>query len=238
MVRWVVIDPSWGGPIELFLVPANDDNNDNDDNNNNFSVCCFYSVPSQPPQGVQASTLGSQSIRVAWSPPPLYTLHGILQGYKILYKPVRLDEGKYYNVIMGYYRGTRYSTNLYGWMKVNIIMLSWILQGYKILYKPVRLDEGKYYNVIMEYYRGTRYSTNLYGWMKVNIIMLWNTTGVQDTLQGYKILYKPVQLDEGKYYNVIMEYYRGTRYSTNLYDWMKVNIIMLSQGYITVNKMC
>ena len=103
--------------------------NDNDDNNNNFSVCCLYSVPSQPPQGVQASTLGSQSIRVAWSPPPLYTLHGILQGYKILYKPVRLDEGKYYNVIMEYYKDTRYSTNLYSWMKVNIIMLSWNTTG-------------------------------------------------------------------------------------------------------------
>ena len=83
----------------------------------------------------------------------------------------------------------------------------------------------------MEYYRDTRYSTNLYGWTKVNIIMLsWNTTGVQDTLQGYKILYKPVRLDEGQYYNVIMGYYRDTRYSTNLYGWMKVNIIMLSWG--------
>ncbi|CAL1548258.1 unnamed protein product, partial [Lymnaea stagnalis] len=50
------------------------------------------SVPSQPPEGVQATPLSSESIKVAWSPPPLFTLHGILQGYKILYKPVRLDE--------------------------------------------------------------------------------------------------------------------------------------------------
>ncbi|GFR74893.1 down syndrome cell adhesion molecule [Elysia marginata] len=49
-------------------------------------------VPSQPPEGVQATPLSSDSVKVAWSPPPLFTLHGILQGYKILYKPVRLDE--------------------------------------------------------------------------------------------------------------------------------------------------
>jgi hypothetical protein len=52
-------------------------------------------VPSQPPKNVQATPLSSRSIRVAWSPPPLYTLHGILQGYKVLYKPVREDEGMY-----------------------------------------------------------------------------------------------------------------------------------------------
>ena len=53
----------------------------------------MIAVPSQPPKNVQATPLSSRSIRVAWSPPPLYTLHGILQGYKVLYKPVRLDEG-------------------------------------------------------------------------------------------------------------------------------------------------
>ncbi|XP_046582612.1 Down syndrome cell adhesion molecule homolog [Haliotis rubra] len=57
-----------------------------------IQVFTLEDVPSQPPQGVQASALGAQTIRVAWSPPPLYTLHGILQGYKILYKPVRFDE--------------------------------------------------------------------------------------------------------------------------------------------------
>ncbi|PVD26143.1 hypothetical protein C0Q70_13812 [Pomacea canaliculata] len=56
------------------------------------TVFTLEDVPSQPPKNVQATPLSSRSIRVAWSPPPLYTLHGILQGYKVLYKPVRLDE--------------------------------------------------------------------------------------------------------------------------------------------------
>ncbi|OWF38939.1 Down syndrome cell adhesion molecule [Mizuhopecten yessoensis] len=57
-----------------------------------YSVFTLEDVPSQPPQGVQANAINSQAIKVIWSPPPLFTLHGILQGYRILYKPVRKDE--------------------------------------------------------------------------------------------------------------------------------------------------
>ncbi|KAJ8316349.1 hypothetical protein KUTeg_006363 [Tegillarca granosa] len=56
------------------------------------TVYTLEDVPSQPPKGVQASSINSQSIKVLWSPPPRFTLHGILQGYKIIYKPVRHDE--------------------------------------------------------------------------------------------------------------------------------------------------
>ena len=58
-------------------------------------VLLSYIVPSQPPEAVQATALSSQSIKVVWAPPPLFTLHGILQGYKVLFKPVRKDEGNY-----------------------------------------------------------------------------------------------------------------------------------------------
>ncbi|XP_074653669.1 cell adhesion molecule Dscam1-like [Tubulanus polymorphus] len=55
-------------------------------------VLTLEDVPSQPPQRVHATALSSTSIMVMWSPPPLYTLHGVLQGYKVLYKIVREDE--------------------------------------------------------------------------------------------------------------------------------------------------
>ncbi|KAL5020556.1 hypothetical protein ScPMuIL_003448 [Solemya velum] len=57
-----------------------------------FKVFTLEDVPSQPPQGVHAEALTSHSIRVEWTPPPMVTMHGILQGYKVLYKPVRQDE--------------------------------------------------------------------------------------------------------------------------------------------------
>ncbi|XP_052806024.1 LOW QUALITY PROTEIN: cell adhesion molecule DSCAM-like [Mya arenaria] len=57
-----------------------------------FAVTTLEDVPSQPPEGVHAYASSSQSIRITWGPPPLFTLHGVLQGYKVLYRPVRTNE--------------------------------------------------------------------------------------------------------------------------------------------------
>ncbi|KAH3692732.1 hypothetical protein DPMN_193886 [Dreissena polymorpha] len=56
------------------------------------TVKTLEDVPSQPPEDVQAYALSSQSISVSWSPPPFFSLHGVLQGYKVLYKPDRQNE--------------------------------------------------------------------------------------------------------------------------------------------------
>jgi Fibronectin type III domain len=55
---------------------------------------CYHKVPSQPPTDVSAMALTSQSLFVVWSPPPSSTIHGVLQGYRVLYRSVRDDEGK------------------------------------------------------------------------------------------------------------------------------------------------
>ncbi|XP_033114431.1 Down syndrome cell adhesion molecule homolog [Anneissia japonica] len=55
-------------------------------------ILTLEDVPSQPPPSVQATPLGSTVIRVFWSTLPLDSIFGILQGYKIFYKPVRADE--------------------------------------------------------------------------------------------------------------------------------------------------
>lgn len=85
-------------------------------------------VPSSPPYGVQAVALSSQSIMVAWSPPSLYTLHGILQGYKVLYKLVRDDEdetdgmslttNKLSATIFGLYKYTNYSVQVLAYTRM------------------------------------------------------------------------------------------------------------------------
>jgi len=66
-------------------------------------------VPSQCPEGIEAVALSSQSLMVTWSPPPLYTLHGILQGYKIIYKLVKDDEGENQVPIDAPFRGIQSS---------------------------------------------------------------------------------------------------------------------------------
>ncbi|XP_047475797.1 Down syndrome cell adhesion molecule-like protein Dscam2 isoform X2 [Penaeus chinensis] len=45
-------------------------------------------VPSEAPRDVHCSSLSSSSILVRWTPPPPTSLHGILQGYKLVYRPV------------------------------------------------------------------------------------------------------------------------------------------------------
>ncbi|KAL3886948.1 hypothetical protein ACJMK2_026904 [Sinanodonta woodiana] len=57
-----------------------------------IEVFTLEDVPSQPPSDVQATALSSESIKLVWSPPPFYTLHGVLQGFKVMYKLVRSDE--------------------------------------------------------------------------------------------------------------------------------------------------
>ncbi|XP_063845297.1 cell adhesion molecule Dscam1-like isoform X4 [Scylla paramamosain] len=45
-------------------------------------------VPSEPPRDAQCTSLSSTSLLVRWTPPPPSAIHGVLQGYKIIYRPV------------------------------------------------------------------------------------------------------------------------------------------------------
>jgi hypothetical protein len=53
-----------------------------------------WKVPEAAPQNVACSPLSSQSVKVSWSPPPADQHGGILQGYKVVYKPVLKDSSK------------------------------------------------------------------------------------------------------------------------------------------------
>ncbi|XP_046991962.1 Down syndrome cell adhesion molecule-like protein Dscam2 [Schistocerca americana] len=48
-------------------------------------------VPEAAPQNVTCSPLSSQSVKVKWSPPPTQHHGGVIQGYKVVYKPVMTD---------------------------------------------------------------------------------------------------------------------------------------------------
>ncbi|XP_017969064.1 Down syndrome cell adhesion molecule-like protein Dscam2 isoform X1 [Drosophila navojoa] len=45
-------------------------------------------VPEAAPQNVNCSSLSSQSLKISWMEPPLQFHGGIIQGYKILYRPI------------------------------------------------------------------------------------------------------------------------------------------------------
>lgn len=45
-------------------------------------------TPEAAPQNVECNALSSQSIKITWIEPPLQFHGGIIQGYKILYRPL------------------------------------------------------------------------------------------------------------------------------------------------------
>lgn len=51
-------------------------------------------TPEAAPQNVECTALSSQSIKITWIEPPLQFHGGIIQGYKILYRPL-VHEGMY-----------------------------------------------------------------------------------------------------------------------------------------------
>lgn len=48
----------------------------------------LLTVPEVPPGSVTCSPLSSQSLHVQWVPPPESHAGGIIQGYKVLYRPI------------------------------------------------------------------------------------------------------------------------------------------------------
>lgn len=48
-------------------------------------------VPEAPPVNVNCTSLSSQSVKVAWQEPPPQLHGGILQGYKVIYRPLVKD---------------------------------------------------------------------------------------------------------------------------------------------------
>lgn len=48
-------------------------------------------APEAPPQNVDCISLSSQSIKISWLEPPLQYHGGVIQGYKILYRPITQD---------------------------------------------------------------------------------------------------------------------------------------------------
>lgn len=51
-------------------------------------------VPSMPPADIRCAALSSQSLQVSWQPPPTEHCNGILQGYKLTYESVLVDNWK------------------------------------------------------------------------------------------------------------------------------------------------
>lgn len=57
-------------------------------------------VPEAPPKDIACSQLSSQSMKISWTPPPVSLHGGRIQGYKVFYRPISSENGKYLGTIM------------------------------------------------------------------------------------------------------------------------------------------
>jgi hypothetical protein len=48
----------------------------------------FFSVPEASPRDVRCTALSSDKLQVSWQPPAESLVHGVIQGYRLLYEPV------------------------------------------------------------------------------------------------------------------------------------------------------
>lgn len=52
-------------------------------------------VPEAPPQDISCSQISSQSMKISWVSPPSGLHGGHIQGYKVYYRPISNENGKY-----------------------------------------------------------------------------------------------------------------------------------------------
>lgn len=52
-------------------------------------------VPEAPPEDIACSQISSQSMKISWTPPPVASHGGHIQGYKVFYRPISSENGEY-----------------------------------------------------------------------------------------------------------------------------------------------
>jgi hypothetical protein len=58
----------------------------------NVKINCVLLVPEASPRDVRCTALSSDKLQVSWQPPPESLVHGVIQGYRLLYEPVPVPQ--------------------------------------------------------------------------------------------------------------------------------------------------
>ncbi|CAG2054395.1 unnamed protein product [Timema podura] len=57
-----------------------------------YTVSWLSAIPDSSPRDVRCAPLSPESLQVSWQPPPETLVHGVIQGYRLLYEPVPATE--------------------------------------------------------------------------------------------------------------------------------------------------
>ena len=87
----------------------------------------MFSVPSKPPQTVSGQNTSSTSLNISWNPVPVGFVHGILLGYRVMYKISSRKDNYFVNTTT--LKQTIELEKLKKFTKYNIIVLAYTRIG-------------------------------------------------------------------------------------------------------------
>ena len=89
----------------------------------------LISVPSQPPTNLTAYNTSSTSLQVTWGEVPKGFVHGILQGYRVLYKRTGDKNDSYANLTTGPNKCLLNITGLKKFTAYSVKVLAFTIKG-------------------------------------------------------------------------------------------------------------
>lgn len=127
--------------------------------NKNLTLC-FHTVPSLPPQNLRGNNISSTALRITWNPVPAGFVHGILRGYRVLYRKTNEPFAPYSKITVS--PGVRMK-EIYGLKKFTyytIRVLAFTIKGDGAQSPPVNVstdEDSKYMILWTTFYKWYKY---------------------------------------------------------------------------------
>ncbi|KAF8774513.1 Down syndrome cell adhesion molecule-like [Argiope bruennichi] len=94
-------------------------------------------VPGQAPSDVKCISPTSQSLHISWSAPPPFSIHGVLQGYKVLFRPAETLAGDEEYEERTISEQEIKLTNLHKFTNYTVIIMAFTQKGFGVRSDPI-----------------------------------------------------------------------------------------------------
>ncbi|KAG8182320.1 hypothetical protein JTE90_004089 [Oedothorax gibbosus] len=94
-------------------------------------------VPGQAPREVKCASPSSQSLHISWSAPPPPSIHGVLQGYKVLFRPAETLAGDEEYEERTVSEQEIKLTNLHKFTNYTVIIMAFTQKGFGVRSDPI-----------------------------------------------------------------------------------------------------
>ena len=110
---------------------------------------CFNTVPSLPPQNLRGINISSTALKITWNPVPAGFVHGILRGYRVLYRKTNEPSAPYTEITVSPRVRVREIYGLKKFTFYTIRILAFTIKGDGAESSPVNVstDEDSKYKI-------------------------------------------------------------------------------------------